>query len=103
MATSPREELRIRTVTVFELDGQGFWGWETFDPDGTVVNTANDLGDSLGAAVDGFFEQIGYNPAIVHEDDTKAHYSEPIFVNEHRYHIREYVHGAPVPFPVPDA
>lgn len=100
MATSPREELLIRTVTEFTEDGQGFWDWFTRVPNGIVVLKAEDLADSLEDAVSDFFSRVGYDPAVVDTDDTKAHYSELIMVGEpSKYHIREYAHGAPNPFP----
>lgn len=100
MVTSPRSELLIRTVTEFTLDGQGFWSWETQLPDGKTVLCDEDLADSLEEAVADFFEAVGYDPAIVNTDPTKAHYSAPIMVSPSVYHIREYAYGAPEPYPV---
>lgn len=103
MATSPREELLIRSVTEFTEDERGFWSWQTRVPNGIVVLKAEDLADSLEDAVGDFFSRVGYDPAVVDTDDTKAHFSELIMISDndsgYKYHIREYAHGAPNPFP----
>lgn len=98
MATSPREELLIRTVTEFTQDERGFWDWQTRVPNGLVLMAADELADYVEDAVDDFFAKVLYDPAIVNTDNTKAHYSELIPVSEIEYHIREYAHGAPNPF-----
>lgn len=100
MATSPREELLIRSVTEFTEDERGSWSWQTRVPNGIVVMRAEGLSDSLEDAVAEFFSMVGYDPAVVDTDDTKAHFSELIMDGEpSKYHIREYAHGAPNPFP----
>jgi hypothetical protein len=102
MATSPRSELRIVTVTEFTGDGAGAWQFATRSADGKEVMVGN--APSLADAVHVFFEAVGYDPMIVDTDDTKAHYSQLIPIEDAatgqviEYHIREYAYGAPDPY-----
>lgn len=100
MATSPREELRIVSVTEFTLDGQGFWDWCTRTVDGEVTLSCTQLADTFDQAVHDFFRAVNYDPAVLETDPTLAHYSQPVFIDPQEYHIREYAYGAPEPWRV---
>lgn len=104
MAVSPRSELRIVSITEFSHVGEGNtpgtpWEFEQQDVNCEVILKREGF-DDLNQAVRAFFEAIDYNPAIVIEDDTAAHFSDLVHVGDERYHIREYAYGAPNPFPV---
>lgn len=98
MATSPRRELVIKTVTTFEQGEDGWWTFMQRDLDGNEIMLGS--GSELDEAVEVFFDAVEYDPTIVNENDTKAHYSELIH-NEavNTYDIREYAYGAPNPYP----
>lgn len=96
MAKSPREELRIVTVTEFTRDVNGVWSFERKEIDGTVTERGGGF-KSLTEAADALFEEVSYDPKIVEDDPTLAHFSAPVGEGD-QYDIREYVHGAPEPY-----
>ena len=99
MAISPREELRIVSVTTFWQDDDGGWDFATRAPDGTEA-VRHEGYDTREDAVRGFFAVQEYDPDIVYADPTVAHYSEPIEDEAAgTFDIREYAYGAPNPFP----
>lgn len=104
MAVSPRSELRIVSVTQFSHEGDSNtpgtpWEFEQQDVNCEVALRGGGFA-TMEEAVDSFFEQVEYDPTIADDDDTKAHFSEPIHVGDERYDIREYAYGAPKPYRV---
>lgn len=95
MARSPREELRVVSVTEFRENEDGVWEFEQQEGSGLVSYRGAGFAD-FNEAAEAFFEAVGYDPATV--SPTEAHYSVPIKVDKHTFHIREYAHGAPEPF-----
>lgn len=95
MATSPRSELVIHSITEFaRLDGK--WYWRTDTAQEHDVAHGDTPFDSLQDAVVAFFKHEGVDPTVaVHP--TEAHYSELQKSTEDSYHIRHYAFGAPDP------
>jgi uncharacterized protein YegP (UPF0339 family) len=84
MATSPRSELRIVSITEFEQSEQnGEWYWHTKAANGEVVGGSMGEGyKELRKAVNGFFAQQGaeaFDPA----------YSELIKISDTLYRIEK--------------
>lgn len=96
MATSPREELRIVTVTEFNKDENGVWSFDRYENDGTVSARGGGF-KTLTEAADALFEEVGYDPSVAETDPANAHFSAPVGEGS-QYDIREYAHGAPEPY-----
>lgn len=101
MATSPRNELRIVSVTEFEQSEQNTeWYWATKAANGEVVGGSMGEGyKELRKAVNGFFAQQGFDPAADLPPEQR-HYSKLYKASETLYHIRKYAYGAPEPYDV---
>lgn len=97
MATSPRSELRVVSVTEFKLsyeDSQ--WYWTTNAANGEPVGDGAQGYGELRKAVNGFFAQQGFDPNFVAVDENP--YSKLVKISDREYHIRKYAYGAPDPF-----
>lgn len=98
MATSPRSELRILTITEFSFSSNdGQWYWHTATPNGEKVGDGGEGYKELRKAIHGFFAQQGFDPAAPLDDSDKQ-YSKLYQESERVYHIRKYAYGAPDPF-----
>lgn len=95
MATSPRNELKIVTITDFREGPPGVWRWSRRLPSGEIDTSTAGAG-SLDEAIRDFFARVHYDPAI--EDVTLKHFSKPYQANPQLWHIREYAWGAPEPY-----
>lgn len=98
MATSPREELRIVTITEFREDPLGCWRWARHDAQGEI-DRSTVWWPSDVEAVYAFFESVHYDPAV--EDPALKHFSKPYnagWPGKQMFHIREYNWGAPEPY-----
>jgi hypothetical protein len=96
MATSPRNELRIVSITDFtRTDSRHQWYWHTQSPNGKIVGDSSEGYKRLTAAVTGFFAQQGIDPT---DATLSSPYSKLVKVNDDEYHIRKYAYGAPDPF-----
>ncbi|UOW93094.1 hypothetical protein SEA_NOSHOW_25 [Mycobacterium phage NoShow] len=94
MATSPPTELRVLTITQFELSQKdGLWYWHTEAANSEVVGDGGEGYGELRKAVTGFLTQQGYSPT-----DDPQQYSKLYKVSDIEYHMRKYVYGAPDPF-----
>lgn len=97
MAISPREELRILSLTEFYETPDGWWAWIARNPDGSVQEKSEDIFETDPAAIADFFDRRSYDPAVA--DDTKAHYSRRYPIGDGPgFVIREYAYGAPEPY-----
>jgi uncharacterized protein YegP (UPF0339 family) len=96
MATSPRSELRIVTLTEFRLSNDKQWYWHTEAPNGETVGDGGEGYKELRKAIAGFFAQQGFD--VTTEDPAQRQYSKLYQENEKVYHIRKYAFGAPDPF-----
>jgi len=87
MTTSPRDELRIITITEFTRSPKdGDWYWTTKAANGEPVGgSAGEGYKELRKAIAGFFAQQGFDPEAVVQ-----HYSQPIKVTNREYHIHKY-------------
>lgn len=101
MATSPRDELRILTVTEFERSiHDNLWYWSTKAANGEIVGDSSEGYHNLRDAVNGFFAQQGYDPSL-ERDPAEQHYSKLVEITAGcEYHIRKYAYGAPDPYEV---
>lgn len=97
MATSPREELLVKTVTYFTHQ-DGMWSWRHSSIDGLSLAVSEVTYDSPEAAVADFFYQVGYDWTVVERDDTKAYFSKLLPGQGINFSIRQYAYGAPEPF-----
>lgn len=96
MATSPRNELVIESVTVIGRFPDGYVWAETNPTAGTVTDSGHRAFDTLGEAVTDFFEDKGIDLSAPVAPE-EAHYSLPIPSGEDEHHIRRYKYGAPEP------
>ena len=97
MATSPRSELRVVSITEFNQspkDNQ--WYWTTLAANGEPVGDGAQGYQELRKAVGGFFSQQGVDLKTVAPEDNP--YSKLIKINPIEFHIRKYAYGAPDPF-----
>lgn len=99
MATSPRSELRIVSITEFERSEQNNeWYWHTKAANGEVVGGSMGEGyKELPKAVNGFFAQQGFDPRADLKPENR-HYSKLYKATDTVYHIFKYAYGAPEPF-----
>lgn len=98
MATSPREELRILTVTEFERsDKNDQWYWHTQTANGDIVGDGSEGYHNLEDAVSGFFAQQGFDPAAELAPEDRQ-YSRLYQTDDTHFSIRKYAYGAPEPY-----
>lgn len=96
MATSPRTELVIESVTTFAKLGDA-WVWSESDcASSTVSDSGHGAFYVLDDAVRDFFEDKGIDFATTMPAED-AHYSELHKVTDDQYEIRKYKFGAPDP------
>ena len=96
MATSPRSELVIESVTVFAAFPDG-WVWSEMSPDsGIITDSATRSFSTVDDAIADFFADKGVDLSVA-VDPTEAHYSRPIAAGVEEYHVRRYAFGAPDP------
>jgi hypothetical protein len=97
MATSPRNELVIESVTVFGRFPDGFvWAEHTNTADGPIADSGHKAFATLAEAVTDFFEDRGIDLSEP-VDPEDAHYSLPVPSGDDEHHIRRYRYGAPEP------
>lgn len=97
MATSPRSELRILTLTEFRLsENDKQWYWNTKTPNGVTVGDGGEGYNELRKAIGGFFAQQGFD--VTTEEPSQQQYSKLYKESATVYHIRKYAFGAPDPF-----
>lgn len=97
MATSPRSELRILTITEFTLsDKDGLWYWHTETMNDEIVGDGSEGYLELRKAVNGFLAQQGFDSLL--EDPSDLQYSKLYKISETEYHMRKYAYGAPDPY-----
>lgn len=96
MATSPRSELVIESVTVFGHFPDGYVWAETNPTAGTVIDSGHRAFATLDEAIADYFEDQGVDldVAVAPAD---AHWSKPIASGDDEHHVRRYKFGAPDP------
>lgn len=100
MATSPSSELRVLSITEFELspkDSQ--WYWTTKAANGEPVGDGAEGYGELRKAVSGFFVAQGIRvEGLKNLPENQQQYSKLVQVSPREFHIRKYAYGAPDPF-----